>query len=73
MKLNHTPQDIDAMMLKSVMEQIEKANIEVEEALMMESELQVGSVVEIEITEEDTSYLALNDLGQWYWKRPDAA
>jgi hypothetical protein len=73
MKLNHTTQDIDAMMLKSVMEQIEKANFEAEAALEMEAELKAGSIVEIEITEEETSYLAQNEFGDWYWKRPDAA
>jgi len=73
MKQSYSSQDIDAMMLKSVMEQIEKANIEAEAALEMQKDLKAGSIVEIDITEEETSYLAQNEFGEWFWKRPNAA
>jgi len=67
MQLNKDSNDIDALMLKSVLEQIEQANA------VAEADLKAGSVIEIEITEEESSYLAQNEFGEWYWKRPDAA
>ncbi len=67
MQLNKDSKEIDALMLKSVLEQIDEANA------IAEADLKAGSVIEIEITEEESSYLAQNEFGEWYWKRPDAA
>ncbi len=69
MKLIENSKEIESLMLKSVLEQIEEGNTLAE----MEVDFTADSIIEIEITEEESSSLALSDEGNWYWKRPDAA